>query len=383
MRSLNNNNFKIMHIITSLEANGAQLMMLRLAEKMKENGYIIKVISLTSKNKISENLKINGIELSVINFESLNLIYNLYILGKEIKKFNPNVVQTWMYHGDLIGGCIAKLVGVKLIFWNIRHSDVDKKGMKITTRIIARICAFLSKIIPTKIICNSQKAINIHKKIGYKKSKFIYIPNGFNLAKIYQSTEKKLNIRKKLKLKKDTLLIGTIGRFHKQKDYPTIIKAAKYIFDKKKKNIFFLFCGDNIDYQNKELCFLLKKYKLQNKVKLLGYRKDIHNIIFELDLLVSSSSYGEGFPNVIGEAMSLSIPCIATDVGDSKMIIRDSKYIVQPENSKKLAELILDFCKLSKNERKIIGIKNKKIIEKNYSIEKVFKTYINTYKNNK
>tara|TARA_Y100001968_G_C19454442_1_gene771576 strand:- start:17550 stop:18683 length:1134 start_codon:yes stop_codon:yes gene_type:complete len=371
-------NLRIIHIITSLEANGAQLMMLRLIEQLKRQGFSIKVISLTSKVPLLERFESIGIKVSVIDFSRFNIFYNLYLLLIEISNFKPSIVQTWMYHADLLGGFISKILGIKKIFWNIRHSDIDHKGMKITTIVISRICAFTSYFIPDKIISNSYRAIQIHKSIGYCDNKFIYIPNGFAYNKSGNSNNKYLDLRSSLYLSKSDIIVGSLARYHNQKDYPNLLKSAREVLDYR-RDIHFVLCGNNVNYSNIQLTELINKLKINKNIHLLDYQKDIQNILTQLDLLVSSSSYGEGFPNVIGEAMLMGTPCISTDVGDSRLIIRDDRFIVPPSNSKLLSQAILNFISLSSTEKIDIGIRGNKIIIDNYSLKSVLLKYLHVY----
>ena len=141
-------------------------------------------------------------------------------------------------------------------------------------------------------------------------------------------------------------------------------------------NRFCILFGNNIDQDNIELISQIKKLKLSNYVKLFGQNKNIPEVMNGLDIYIQSSSYGEGFPNVVAEAMACGTPCVVTDVGDAALIVDKNGWIVPPNNSQKLANAI----EKAISEMKSINW-NKRCeearvrIEKNYDIHNMIKLY--------
>ena len=114
----------------------------------------------------------------------------LFKLIKEIKKFKPNIVHTWMYHSDLIGGLAAKLSGVKKIIWSVRACDGYREN-KIYNINYKENMWYYIKVIPNIILFNSKSAIKLHRKLGYSNSNLIYIPNDLMLISLNQTCKKK------------------------------------------------------------------------------------------------------------------------------------------------------------------------------------------------
>ena len=169
---------KILHIITGLGEGGAEQTLFNLVTSDHVNEHI--VVSLMDEGKYGKFLNNNGIKVYFIRLKRGKLnIKKLIYLNNIIKNCNPDCVQTWMYHSDLIGGIFAKCNRVKKIFWNIRSSNFHIKKTSLKTKIVIFLCALFSYLIPNKIIINSVNAINFHKKCLYS-NKFNLIYNGIN-----------------------------------------------------------------------------------------------------------------------------------------------------------------------------------------------------------
>ena len=157
-------------------------MLLRLAVRLQDFNCSAHVFSLSGPGVVGDKLVSAGIPVTSVQLKAnIHFIPSLIKLAISIYRFQPDIIQTWMYHSDLFGGIISRLLGIKNIFWNVRHSEVDQIGMRLSTRIVVRICAFLSHFIPKAIVCNSRRSISLHSHLGYSNKKFVFIPNGFNV----------------------------------------------------------------------------------------------------------------------------------------------------------------------------------------------------------
>jgi glycosyltransferase involved in cell wall biosynthesis len=120
------------------------------------------------------------------------------------------------------------------------------------------------------------------------------------------------------------------------KDVETFLRAACRVAQNN-ANVRFILCGDGLGPDNSELTGLVRSLGLQHSTVLLGARSDIELIYPALDLLTLCSIYGEGFPNVLCEAMACDVPCVATDVGDTAEIIGQRRWIVAKRDHEALA----------------------------------------------
>lgn len=361
---------KIVHIIIGLNIGGAELMLKRLVLHSQEKGkFHHEVISLSDLGAIGYELKQAGIPVYTLNMKSIFSLFNVfYSLRKLLKKIHPNVVQTWMYHADFIGGLVAKSLGIKKIIWGIRTTDVTQGGSKLTV-ILRNICAKLSYSIPTNIICAAHVSKDLHIKVGYDASKIQVIANGFELDKLVVGRENRDRIRQEFDISKEAIVIGSIGRFN-------IVKNQKFFVDVAVKlvelypNLIFMLVGRDNTSNNNELMNWLKESNLIDNFRLLGQRNDVYCCLKAMDIFCLHSKT-EGFPNVLGEAMGIGVIAVSTNVGDVPYLI-DHKFI-----GSSLEELIFIISSIIDNKINIAEeiIRNKKKIENFYSMDKVISSY--------
>ncbi|MCD6471260.1 glycosyltransferase, partial [bacterium] len=356
-------------------------MLYKLVSKMDRSCFDIYVASLTNIGPIGEKIKKLNILVVAVGmkrgwrgFFSFSGFFKLLSI---VKNYKPDVIQTWMYHSDLIGGLVGKLLKIPVI-WGIHHSNLSPKYNKKTTIWTAKICAKFSKTLPKKIICCSYASKNVHSKLGYDENKMIVISNGFDLDAFLPDKQGREKVRKELGINDKIIVIGFPARFDPQKDHKNFFEAAK-IVRKIYPNVHFLLCGDGISWNNKKLKEWIEKSGVKKVTYLLGRRDDMKNIYNSIDIF-SSSSCGEGFPNVIGEAMACEVPCVVTDVGDSAIIVKDTGFVVPPKNPEVLAEAIIKMIEMGEEKRKELGKKARDRIKENYSIEKIVKNYEQLYK---
>lgn len=363
---------KIIHIITGLGDGGAEHTLFKICKYDLNNTHII--ISLTGSGKYFLLLKNFGIKVYCLNANFFSIFKFFYLIGL-LRYLKPDIVQTWLVHADFIGGIAARLAGIKNIFWNIRYSNFEIGKAKVTTIIIIKILAKLSYLIPELIVIVSKKAKKIYEMEGFDKKKFKLIPNGYDLSVLKPNKLPKIIYKKKIKISKKIPLIGNVARYDPKKDHSNLLNALSII---RSKNIDFycILVGSNIDTNNIILTSEIKKLKLSKYVKLLGQKNDILKVMNVLDVYVQSSSYGEGFPNVVAESMACGTPCVATDVGDASFIIGKTGWIVPPNNSIKLAKAIeKSLNKLGSKEWNKRSNKARLRIKENFNITKMIKSY--------
>jgi len=323
---------KIVHVITGLKRGGAETVLLRLVTHMPDFEH--QVISLTDTGDLGPAFEKAGIPVIPLQLSARRP--SIHQLVRHLHRLKPDLVQTWMYHADLLGGLAARILGHKVI-WNIRNSTLDSQT-KWTTRATVKLCAHLSNSVPSKIITCSQHAQKVHEDLGYAFHKFHLIPNGIDCETFRPHTPWRQKIRTSLNISQDTPVIGMVARFDPQKDFPTFIKTAQQIAQHNPL-VRFMLIGPGCQEDN----YVLRKDIQQANlpIMLMGPRQDIPELLNALDLFVLSSAYGEAFPNVIAEAMACDVPCVATAVGDTAEIIGDTGLVVSPREPAALAAACL------------------------------------------
>lgn len=327
---------KILHVITGLNDGGAEASLYRLI-KETQGSVDNYVISLRSPGKYSKLLHEIGVQTIHLNINHLFQVpKQAFLLYSLIKKINPDIVQTWLYHADFLGGIFGK-IAQKKVFWGIHNTTLEFGKSSFATIVLVRILSCLSYFIPEKIISCSNSSTRYHTNLGYCRHKFITIHNGIDTKIFRRSTNLRKSFREELGLICDSdLCIGTVARNDPQKDYPNLISALR-ILQNQQVSFKCIIVGVN----TKQLLPLIQSQGLEHRVIILGPRNDIPKVMNGFDLFVLPSAYGEACPNVLLEAMACGVPCISTNLGDCKYIIGDTGEVVEPLNSQQLSQAIL------------------------------------------
>jgi len=326
---------KIVHIITGLNDGGAEEILYKICLHDKLNNHI--VISVVSGGKYVSLLKKLGVKVYCLNMKFYSF-FNFFYLIKLLKILQPDIVQTWLIHGDFIGGIAARFAGIKNILWTIPYSKVDTSIEKIRNILLIKILAKLSYIIPKLILVISKSGKKNCQNLGYYEKKLRLVTTGYDLFFFKRNRYEKLYFKKKLKIEKQTPLLGIVARYHPVKDHTNLLNALS-IVKLKNKNFICIFVGSGMTKNNKILLNEIRKLELDSFVKLLGPKSNIPQVMNGLDVNILCSK-SEGFPNVVVEAMACGTPCVVTNVGDSSFIVGKNGWVVPPSNSIKLANAI-------------------------------------------
>ena len=370
----NLNSITVAHLITELNVGGAERMLEKLLTGMDKKRFRFVVVSMTDIGPLGENIR--GMKIPVFGLGMARgrpTLFGMIRLFKIFKKERIDVLQTWLYHADLLGLVVGTISGIRKIVWGIRCSDMEFANYRFLTRLIVKLNSKLSVLVRS-IVVNSQAGKIVHGKMGYRTRRMVLIPNGFDTAKFYPDAEVKRRMTRKLGLDGESVLIGIIARWDPMKDHRNFLKAAT-ILTEKDKSVHFLMAGKGIDSGNKEIVSLIKDGNLGGKVHLLGFRKDMQKIMASLDIAASSSAYGEGFPNTIGEAMACGVPCVVTDVGDSARIVDDTGIIVAPKNPEALAAAWKKLVDLGAEGRVRLGAAARKRVMDHFEISGIAREY--------
>jgi glycosyltransferase involved in cell wall biosynthesis len=368
---------RIVHIITGLPVGGSQMMLSKLLSAMDPETWEPEVISLRDVGEMGRRICSMGIPVRALGMrESLGDVAALPKLIGWLRRRPPNLVQTWLYHSDLIGGLAAWRAGVPVV-WGIRQSSLGRPDTRRSTIWVAKISARLSHRIPRRIICGSEAARRFHSAMGYAAEKMVVIPNGFDLRKFRPDPEARQSVRHELRLPLSAPLVGLVARFDTEKDHRTFVQAAAQLHSVM-PDVHFLLCGEGVDPSNALLESWLTSVGMQSRCHLLGPREDIPRLTAALDI-ATLSSYGEGFSNALGEAMACGVPCVVTDVGDSATVVGDTGRVVAARDPAALAHAWRGMLGAPLGTRERLAAAARRRIESEFDIASVANRYLTLY----
>lgn len=364
---------KLVLIITGLSTGGAEMMLLKVLERLDAR-FSPHVISLTTRGEIGPRIQALGIPVEALGMRpGLPNLIAFFRLVRRLKALKPDVVHTWMYHADLLGGLAAWLAGVGAIGWCIRNSNFARVKTKLTTRIVVGACAWVSRWVPDRILNCSEVARQVHVVRGYAADKMVVVPNGFDLARFQPDPLARAAVRSELGVGADTPLVGLIGRLDPQKNHTGFFEAAG-LLHRRLPAVRFVLAGKGIDEGNGELVRAMEAAGVRQVTHLLGLRSDIPRLMAALDVLASSSD-GEAFSNVLGEAMACGVPCAVTDVGDSAYIVGNTGRVVPPGDMAGLAIAMESLLIFPADERQALGERARARVAESFEIGQVVKRY--------
>ncbi len=368
---------KIIHIITSLDAGGAQTMLCGLLSQTDGGRVEPSVWSLLPGGdvvgRITElGIPVHSTEMTRGSADPAAVLR----LARVLRRERPDIVQTWLYHADLVGGVAARLAGIPVV-WNIRHAAMNARLDRPQTIRVVKLLSHLSRWMSRRIITNSFAARDAHVDMGYRADRFVVIPNGFDTDLLRPDPGARREVRDELGIGDDTPVVGLFGRYVPHKDHRTFVSAAARLIARLPE-VRFVLCGDGIDRENAELTGWIEDAGMRDCVFLLGVRTDVPRLAATLDV-ATSSSRSESFPMVIGESMACGVPCVVTDVGDSRRLVGDCGRVVPAGDPDALAASWQEMLCMSPGARRELGEAARRRIEDNYSLPVIAERYQSLY----
>lgn len=369
---------KLCIIVTKLELGGAQKVALALCEKIDLNRFdpfLICGCGGILDKEISGKIRVYFIDDLIREINPLKDIKAVFKIYKILKKERPDVVHTHSSKAGIVGRFAAKLAGINGIVHTIHgfsFNDTQKKAKKKMFVFLERIGAKISKYLIPVSVENINKGLE--NKIG-KKEQYRYIRLGIDID-IFKNYKLKPSLREELKFSGEDFVVTTIGPFKPQKNLPDFVRiAGKMVKDN--KNFKFVIVGDGEG--RKELETLIKNYGISDSICLIGWRKDISNILNSSDVFVMTSLW-EGLPISTIEAMSCGLVPVVNAVDGQIEIIKDNctGFLIRPYDIETSIEKILFLAK-NPDIRKQMGETARNSIDNSFSIEYMIKQHEKLY----
>ena len=361
----------VVHVITGLAQGGAEGALHRLvANSPTPSEHTI--ISLMNLGIHGQPLLDLGCKVFPLNMRSGRFsIIKFLKLVYLIRRCQPDVVQTWMYHADLLGGLAAKLLCIPVV-WGIRRSDESLLDLGLSTWLVAKVCISFCRSIPCFIVSCSRRAIQTHRSFGYP-NRFVYIPNGYLGPELFPEETVPTGFPARGNLE---IVFGHVARFHPCKGHALFLQAFSQLHNMK-FNALAVMVGANITVGNEKFRQIWEDWG-NEAVTCLGSRNDVPNLMRGFDFLVMSST-GEGFPNVVCEAMLQGTPCVVTDVGDAAEIVGDTGWIVVDADVEALTRAMISAVQCTPTERRRRSDAARRRITEQYGIQRMVDSFYSVW----
>jgi len=364
---------RIFHLISCLDIGGAEVSLLRLLSALDRKRFQCVVVSLIKPGPIAAPIQNLGIEvLSLQMKRSAVSLDSMRRLVSHLRHERPDLLMTWLYHSDLMGLIAGKMAGVPSIIWNLRASNMDMSKYPRLSGATVRLCTRLSSF-PTAVIANSESGKAFHAHIGYRPKQWAVIKNGVDHLRFQPDAELRQKMRLSLHLTPHDIAVGLVARLDPMKDHDNFLAAARIVAENNYR-VHFVLAGRGVGYENHQLTSQISQPPLAGRVHLLGERTDIPHLMTAFDIACSSSR-SEGFPNTIMEAMSCGVPCVATNVGDSADIVRNTGVVVPPADPVALSHGLLRLIEMEQSARQGLGCQARQHIIQNYGIDRFAREY--------
>ncbi|GAB6175430.1 glycosyltransferase [Desulfobaculum senezii] len=403
---------KVVHIITGLGVGGAETSLARLAPRLARRGVVQQVVSLLPPGPLAAPLEAAGVPVASLHLRrGVPSPAALCRLVRLLRRENPDVVQTWLYHADLLGLVAAWLARRGQVVWNIRCADMDLSRYARTTAWTVAACARLSGR-PAAVVTNSGRAAWYHThKLGYRPRRVEVIPNGFD-GEVFRpespptpppshpsehSPEHPLGQpqnghpetsqdhgpapgarrqREAWGIAPEAFVIGMAARFDPMKGHDVLAQALGRLGPE--SGVVCVLCGEGMEASNSELAALLGSAGASGMVRLVGRQEDMPGFYTALDVAVTAS-HTESFPNAVGEAMACGVPCVVTDVGDAAEIVAETGLVVPPGAPDELARAILAMRDMPRQERQRRGAVARERVLLCYGVDVMTEKYMRLY----
>lgn len=367
---------KVTHVITQIGVGGAETSLATLIEASRDHGVEHVVVSMLSGGALRARLESAGanvIELGGQRGWRGGLKFGELINAIRISQ--PDIVQSWMYHPNLAMGMLALSgrLGIPCL-WGIRQSIQMLSLEKPFTRIVVRGGGHLSSL-SARIVYNSTEAAETHEALGYKRTRRVIIPNGIDCARFRPREGAREQLCAELELPGDVPLLGRVARKTPMKDYETLMRAFVQV-RAAMPEARLLVIGPNKGHESEEINALAAALGCGDSLHILPPRLDMEEFYSALDIVVSSSSANEGFPNTIAEALACGTLVAATDVGEAMLIRSGAHKVVSPGDAPALAAAIGDLLRLPGEEKRRLEIQGRDFILAHFSAERFAEAFL-------
>ena len=362
---------KIVLLTTGLAYGGAETQLVNLAIKLKERGWDVRIVSMLPPQAFTEELKRAGIPLATLNIR--HKVPNPWIVFRLVnilRQWQPDVVHSHMVHANLLARIARLFCKIPVLISTAHNINEGGRWREVAYRLTDPLADLTTNV--------SQAAVERYIRVGAApKNKIRFMPNGIDTSRFKPDRTTGQCLRNELGVDNNFVWLS-VGRFEAAKDYPNMLRAFKMVVDKRQDTLLLLVGQGSL---LEEVRKLANELDLEDKVRFLGVRRDVPELMNAADAYVMSSAW-EGMPMVLLEAHACGLPIVATDVGGNGEVVLNNRsgYLVPSRDAKVLAAAMMKMMALSEAERRAMGEAGRAYVEANYSLEHVVDQWEALYK---
>lgn len=360
---------KIAFLIRALERGGAERQLINTAVGLKKDGHSVTVAVFYGGGHLEVSLREQRIPVVDLKktgrWDILGFFWR--VLGW-LRRERPNVLYSFLVSANLVGSLLKPFVPDMRTVWGVRASNMKLEKYDR----ISRWAFGLSRIFSHSadlIIVNSVSGRNYHASKGYPVARMVVLPNGIDTEAFKRNERAGADQRKEWGVREGERIVGLVARLDPMKDHENFLLAASIVANEN-DTVRFVCVGDGPRERVVALKAYAERLGIGRRLIWEEGRADMVGVYSALDIAVSAS-VSEGFSNTLSEAMACGVPCVATDVGDSREIVGNTGILVPPSDSRALANGILKMVERLKREHGYLGERARERICTYYDLDRL------------
>jgi glycosyltransferase involved in cell wall biosynthesis len=362
------NVIRIAFLIRKLEIGGAERQLAQLAKGLDPKRFCPLVLTFYPGGAFEQELIDAGVRVQCLNKQGRwDLLAFQYRLIRALRDFRPHLIHAFQGPPNLLALLARPLAPGMRVIWGFRASNMDLSKYDYSRRVVATVMRRVSQRMDLAIAnSNAGKAHAVSQ--GYNAAQFLVVPNGIDINTFHHDADIGLAVRRKWGVLDNVPLIGIVARLDRKKDHSTFLAAAAGL-SIRHPTVRFVCIGEGSPEREAQLRDEAHELGITEKVIWAGGRTDMAAVYNALDINTLASRFGEGFPNAIGEAMAVGVPCVVTDCGDAALIVDTTGVVVVPGDREKLTAGWEQLLSLSTEDREVLRIRCRDRIKMNFSTE--------------
>ena len=360
----------LLFVITGLAVGGAETQLVRVATRLKQRGWDVRVVTLIPPRAYVDVLEQAGIPVATLGIRDKRpALRPIWRLARVLREWKPDIVHSHMVHANLLARFVRPIASAKVVIGTAHNIQEGGRLRDWLYRLTDPLCDL------TTHVCEAGAQRYIRERmVPPHKMRVVY--NGVDTERFLPDGQVRLRIRREAEIGKQFVWLA-VGRLEAPKDYPTLIRAFARVSAAREDTLLWI-VGDGP--LRGQLEALSREMGLQLGVRFWGLRGDVSNLMNAADAFVMSSSW-EGLPNALIEAQACGLPAVVTDVGGNAEVVihEETGFIVPPQNPDALAEAMLRLMHLPEQTRNQMGMLARQRVEQQFSLDSVVTLWENLY----